>query len=102
MNTENKVFIVDEVMEQVIRIARKYDVGKLILFGSRARGDHHDKSDYDIAVIGIGSDQYKKAVFSLEIEDLKTLKKIDVVFVDDKTDGKLLSNIIKEGVVLYE
>lgn len=50
-------------MEQIIETAKKYDIEKLILFGSRARGDHHDKSDYDIAIIGLDSDEYKKAFF---------------------------------------
>jgi predicted nucleotidyltransferase len=39
------------------RIAAKYDVAELLLFGSRARGDHARHSDADVAVLLRGSHQ---------------------------------------------
>ena len=40
------------VIEEICDIARKYNVQKVILFGSRARGDFKTKSDIDLAVQG--------------------------------------------------
>jgi len=40
----------DYVIEQLCEIAAKYKIEKMVLFGSRARGDHSLLSDYDIAV----------------------------------------------------
>ena len=42
----------DKTIEQVKQLAHRYGVPKLILFGSRARGDHHARSDYDFAIWG--------------------------------------------------
>ena len=40
----------DKTIEQVKQLAYRYGVPKLVLFGSRARSDHHARSDYDFAV----------------------------------------------------
>jgi predicted nucleotidyltransferase len=41
----------------VKRIARQYNVERIILFGSRARRDHHADSDADVAVVLRGAAQ---------------------------------------------
>ena len=41
------------VIQEIIHLAQKYDVQKVILFGSRARGDYKLKSDIDLAFQGI-------------------------------------------------
>ena len=46
----NNTGIKAEVIEEIRKLARKYDVTKVILFGSRARGDFKRTSDIDIAV----------------------------------------------------
>ena len=40
----------DEVIQEICEIAEKYKVEKVILFGSRARGDFRRTSDIDLAV----------------------------------------------------
>ena len=40
----------DKTIEQVKQLAHRYGVPKLVLFGSRARGDYRARSDYDFAV----------------------------------------------------
>ena len=42
-----------EVIEEIKNLARKYQVKRVILFGSRARGDYKRTSDIDIAVSGV-------------------------------------------------
>jgi antitoxin ChpS len=51
------------------KVARRYPVKELIIFGSRARLTHHDQSDADVAIILSGS----KGTFldtKLEMADL--------------------------------
>ena len=52
--TENKkeTGIEPIVIEEICDIARKYNVQKVILFGSRVSGDFKTKSDIDLAVQG--------------------------------------------------
>lgn len=42
----------DRVLRELCFFAQKYSIGKLILFGSRARGTNTERSDIDIAVYG--------------------------------------------------
>jgi predicted nucleotidyltransferase len=92
----------DDVLGQIIKLAAKYQITKLVLFGSRARGDHSPVSDYDLAVFGPELSKCAKAEFSLDIEDVATLKKIDIVFADDNATDDLMQNIEKEGKIVYE
>lgn len=95
-------FNIDEGLIQSIQaIGRSYAVEQIVLFGSRARGDHKPVSDIDLAVFLLPESNCKGQLSS-DIEDLNTLLKIDTVFINDNIDPKLLENIQKEGVLIYE
>ena len=80
----------DKTIEQVKQLAHRYGVPKLVLFGSRSRGDHHVRSDYDFAVWGCTPQQ--RAQFSDAVEnDLDSLYSVDLVFVSEHTDAALLT-----------
>ena len=93
----------EKVYRELRKIAEKYPVDKIVLFGSRARGDNAPKSDIDIAVYFSGGvSEKERAAFSLDVtEDLPTLYEFNVVCIDDKTSSRLLKNIHEDGVVLY-
>jgi predicted nucleotidyltransferase len=95
------VHLGDKVIKEVQLIADKYPIKKIILFGSRARGDHSYTSDIDIAVCNFPHFN-NRGKFVSEIEDLDTLLKIDIVFFDEISNKKLISNIKEEGVIIYE
>ena len=91
----------DKTIEQVKQLAHRCGVPKLILFGSRARGDHHARSDYDFAIWGCTPQQ--RAQFSDAVEnDLDSLYSVDLVFVSEHTDAALLQNIEKDGICLLD
>jgi len=78
------------------------NIEKVILFGSKARGDGNDKSDYDIAVFGTLT-QKDKTVIEYEIKyEAPTLKKIDLVFFNDCKNEELKKNILKDGIIIYD
>lgn len=78
-------------------------VDKIVLFGSRARGDHHDRSDYDIAIFGSIPKEDRNEITFYTNEGVRTLLKIDCVFVQFlEPDSKIMQNINKEGIVIYE
>ena len=91
----------DTLIHSIQTIGEKYAIKRIILFGSRARRDNKSTSDIDLAVYTLPSFA-NKGSFSSDIEDLETLLKIDIVFINHHTDIKLLENIKKEGVVIYE
>ena len=81
-------------------LAQRHHLQKVILFGSRARGDYGRASDIDLAVCGAPDDV---AAFALDVEEeTSTLLRFDVVGVSERTDPRLLAEIRRDGVVLYE
>ncbi|MDD2212854.1 MAG: nucleotidyltransferase domain-containing protein [Clostridia bacterium] len=92
----------DDVLGKIKEIARKYKITQVILYGSRARGDYSSASDYDLAVFGESLSELDKAYFNSELEEIETLKKIDVTFIKEGVTDEFTENIRKEGVIIYE
>lgn len=78
-------------------------IKKLILFGSRARGDYHQKSDYDIAVFSDNITNEEWAKWALQIkENAPTLCGMDLVLYNPELSNSLREIIGKEGISIYE
>lgn len=58
----------EELYTQLAALAQQYGAKRLVLFGSRARGDHHERSDIDLAVYGMP--EQNRGAFWLEAEEL--------------------------------
>ena len=87
-----------KVIEEIRTFARKYNIDKVILFGSRARGDYRRTSDIDLAVVGGDF-----ARFALDVdEETSTLLEYDIVDLDEPMQPELLESIQKEGKIIYE
>lgn len=89
-----------ELFSQISGLGAKYSADKIILFGSRARGDNTERSDVDIAVYGLPVN--RQCLFSEDIDNLPTLLEFDVVYIGDTTSAELLKEIEKDGVAIYE
>ena len=93
-----KTGISNKVIEEIQNIALKNHVKKVILFGSRARGDFYKKSDIDLAVEGgnfLG--------FSMSVdEETSILLEYDIIELDRGISEKLKDSIKRDGVVIYE
>jgi len=90
----------DQICRQIVQLSRQYQADKIVLFGSRARGDHRENSDIDIAVFGMPTEN--QALFWDSVNELPTLLEFDIVFLSPKTDEKLVRNIKKDGVILMD
>lgn len=92
----------DKILSCIRQAARKYpEITKVLLFGSRARGDNQKRSDYDLAVFTQEQPLRQYLSFCNDIDEIDTLYKFDLVLVDEHTNKKLLQNILKDGVVIY-
>lgn len=94
----NGTGISEEVIKEIIALAEKYAITKVILFGSRARGDYYRASDIDLAVYG-----GDVTGFSLDVEEhTSTLLTYDVIDMNKNHQVGLVESIEKEGKVIYE
>lgn len=82
----------------IISIAKKNKIKKVILFGSRARGTHKERSDIDLAVSGGNAGEF----YSDLEDDAWTLLMFDVVDIDNGISEELKKEIDRDGVVIYE
>ena len=90
--------ISERVETEIIQLAKEHGIQKVILFGSRARGDNWERSDIDLAVSGGDIPR-----FALDLdEEVCTLLLFDVVNLDEPVQPSLLEEIARDGVVIYE
>ena len=75
---------------------------KVVLFGSRARGDFDDRSDIDLAIQTMSDDiRDWDAVCQYFEEHTNTLLSLDLTWLQHAATN-LAKRIADEGVVLYE
>jgi len=94
---------IDDLREILTPIARRYDVDRVVLFGSSARGEADVGSDYDFC---IDPGSIKSAVtFGHLYMDIKYAigREVDVISRNALEKGsEFLLNVEKDGVVIYE
>ncbi len=94
----NNTGIAEKVIDQIKKLAKQHCVSKVVLFGSRARGDYRERSDIDLAVY-----DGDFAKFALDVDDeTSTLLSYDIVDMSKSVDSELVESIEREGIVLYE
>lgn len=89
-----------EIINQIIEICKRHEyIEKVILFGSRARGDNNIKSDIDLAI-------YSELPLAEFIEDVelntKTLLEYDFSHINVIKDAFFIEQVEKDGIVIYE
>lgn len=95
---KNNFDLPERVKNEISDHAEKCGVKKIILFGSRARGTSGERSDIDLAVSG---GDFGEFCFAMD-EQVNTLLMFDVVDLDSCISDELISEIERDGVVLYE
>ena len=86
-----KYNIPERVLKDISAFAKKYSINKVILFGSRARGDNTERSDID----------FDSFYWDIK-EKVHSLLSFDVVEADKPISEELKQEIEKDGVIIYE
>ena len=91
------VMPIPELIARVTKICKENGVKKLYLFGSFATGTATPESDIDFVVYGCDD------IWKLEeaLEEIDTLRKIDIFDYDNIRNEFLLENIEKYGKQIY-
>jgi uncharacterized protein len=95
--------IINKILEVIIP-------DKIILFGSRARGDNRPDSDYDLLIIKSGVENKRKTAQKIYriLINVDTPAGVDIIVKTpediEKSKDKVVSVVkeaIKEGIVVY-
>lgn len=87
------------VKEEIIACCKKYNVDKIILFGSRARGDNGPYSDIDLAIEG--ADDFDRLFADLKYNEF-TLLEMDIINLNNRVSEPLMKDILDDGCILFE
>lgn len=88
------------IVEQIQSLATHFrDIEKIVLFGSRARGDNKPKSDVDLAVFG--TEDISEFSYGIN-ETVRSLLEFDITAINDQLDPDFLQNVETEGVCIYK
>ena len=82
-------------------LAVRPEVQRIILFGSRARGDAAARSDIDLAIEAPDATRRQWLELILLVEEAQTLPPIDLVRLEE-TSPALRAQILAEGKTLYD
>ena len=98
------------IISKIKGIVKSYDrEGKVVLYGSRARGDNDDESDWDFLILLSSLEQYEELKESIRKDilyqiEFKTLQHISTVFqqkeiwMQDCQVTTLFRTVAEEGV----
>ena len=93
-----KCNIPERIIKDIFLFSKKHGIQKVILFGSRARGDCTERSDIDLAVCGGDFDAFYWDVR----ENVHSLLTFDIVNLDSGISEDLKIEIERDGVTIYE
>ena len=83
-------------------LAAEPGVRRIILFGSRARGDARQGSDVDLAIEGEHLSSAELAAMQERLEESTIPYRVDLLLLDEGCDPRLRERIEREGRILYE
>lgn len=99
----------DPVLQEIVRrIVEGWHPERIILFGSRARGDADERSDVDLLVIAPVTDRREAAIaIRRRLRDLPVAKDIVVATPEEVAErgdlvGDILRPALRDGKALYE
>jgi len=94
---KNQQEIIDYLKRHKKEFEKKYNISKMALFGSYARGENREDSDIDIAIETKLSDYFR--LYDLKEELEKAFKSsVDIVRMREKMNESLRKRIMKDGI----
>jgi len=85
----------------VSTLAQFTGVERAILFGSRAKGTMHERSNIDIAIVGSHLDRHQLAAIAMAFDDTDLPYQVDIKSIDDIQNPALKEHIARIGQCIY-
>jgi len=91
-----------KLVERLVALAQQSaKVNRLLLYGSRARGDYTNRSDIDLALDAPTMDIMDFADYLVALNNLPCLFKIDLLRLQDLQNPALHEQIAKDAITLF-
>ena len=78
------------------------DIEKVVLYGSRAKGNYRESSDIDLTLMGDALSHTQLNRIETQIDDLLLPYTIDLSIFEYIDNANLIDHIRRVGVVFYE
>lgn len=77
------------------------EIDRVLIYGSRARGDFRSGSDIDLAVVAPAMTPSDFSRLWMVLDDLPIIFRLDVSLWHETTDQQLKNNMLADGISLY-
>lgn len=93
----------ESVIKELHDVFRRYaNIEKVLIFGSRSKGNYRTGSDIDLAIVGKNIDYRQLLDVQCAIEELDLLYTIDLLDYQQKKGTPIGDHIDRIGQVFYE
>jgi predicted nucleotidyltransferase len=93
----------DTVIKELQDVFRRHaNIKKVLIFGSRSKGNYRAGSDIDLAVIGSNIEYSQLLNILCEIDDLELLYSVNLLDYQKKKGTPIGDHIDRVGQVFYE
>ncbi len=93
----------DTVIRELQDVFRRHaNIEKVLIFGSRSKGNYRAGSDIDLAVVGQGIDYNQLLAIQCEIDDLELLYSIDLLDYQKEKGTPIGDHIDRVAQIFYE
>ena len=101
--SHNMFGLSNEVIKDISDVLKKHpNIDKVLIFGSRAKGNYTEGSDIDLALIGENISFNELLDINIQVEDLGLLYKVDIVDYSKNIGTAFGEHIDRVGLLFYE
>jgi len=92
----------DEILHSIQSILERNEcIDKAKIYGSRAKGNYHDRSDIDLAIYGKNIDRFGLAAIQLDFSESDIPLIVDVHHYQGINNALLLEHIDRVGKTIF-
>jgi predicted nucleotidyltransferase len=92
----------EEIIEKINAVFEKHSqIEKVIVYGSRAKGNYKNGSDIDLTMIGKDIDYSTLLKIETQLDDLLLPYKIDLSRFESITNNELIQHINRIGKIFF-
>lgn len=93
----------EKVIEKINLVFASFPkIDKVIIYGSRAKGNYREGSDIDLTLIGEGLDLSVLNALDTNLDDLLLPYLFDISIFEQITNSDLVNHIGRVGKIIYE